>query len=136
MSTDQIDVMVGDAEARVRFAQTAALVCIRAAEGRGEERLQVTPLAAKVDSIEERRHLRIADEAIVEEVDHGIYANHAAEPLEGRGLGRRAHAGTMCDSVLQTRWTRPVARRTHRLSSGPYARRCKLNRARRCLIPW
>ena len=91
MSTDQIDVMVGDAEMSVRFPQLAALVGIRAAEGRGEERLQVTPLATKVDAIEERRHFWIADEAIVEEVDHGVYADHAADPLEGCGFGRRGH---------------------------------------------
>jgi hypothetical protein len=119
MSTDQIDVMVGDAEVRVRFAQLAASVCIRAAEGRGEERLQVTPLSAKIDSIEERRYLWIADEAIVEQVDEGVDADHAAEPLEGRRFGRRGHAGTMCDCVLKPCWARPVAPCADRLSSGP-----------------
>ena len=51
------------------------------------------PQAAQVDAIEERRQLRIADDSLVELVDGGVDAHHAAEPLvDGGGDRGRAHA--------------------------------------------
>ena len=75
-------------------AQAAAHVAAGPAEGHGEGKTSGGRHAAHVDTLEERRQLRVADDPVVELVDGGVDAHHAAEPLEDHGGGASGATST------------------------------------------
>jgi hypothetical protein len=87
MPSDEVDVVVVDAEVAMGVTEIAAAIAVGSPERHAQKCFLVGSQAAYIDAIEERRQLRIIENAAVEGVDGGIDADGAAEPLEQSGGG-------------------------------------------------